>query len=246
MSKFKLTAEVKEFFGIELFRIEALIDIPAIGVRKGDKGGWVEKEANLSQVSGDAWVSGNAWVYGDARVYGNAWVSGNAWVYGDARVYGNAWVYGNARVYGNAWVSGDAWVSGNAWVYGDARVYGNAWVSGNARVYGNAWVYGNARVSGDAQVYGNAQVCGDAWVYGDVICQASRSDGYSFTLVATLQGARIIAGCRYFSIDEARAHWTATRAGTQLGAESLALVDHLERMAVIRGLDKPVTADAAP
>jgi len=48
-------------------------------VAKGEVGGFVEKEANLSHEN-------NAWVYGDARVYGDAWVSG------DARVYGNAWV----------------------------------------------------------------------------------------------------------------------------------------------------------
>jgi hypothetical protein len=58
--KFKLTAECKEFDGIKLFRIEALIDIPRWGVKAGDKGGWVEKEENLLQVYGDAWVSGNA------------------------------------------------------------------------------------------------------------------------------------------------------------------------------------------
>ena len=60
--KFKLTAEKKEWFGITLYRIEALIDFN--DVKKGDKGGFLEKESNLSQ------VSGNAWVYGDARVYG--------------------------------------------------------------------------------------------------------------------------------------------------------------------------------
>lgn len=61
-----------------------------------------------------------------------------------------------------------------------------------------------------------------------------RSDGYAFSIVSTPIGARIIAGCRYFTIDEAREHWTETRGGTQLGQESLAIVDHLERMAEIR------------
>ena len=36
-------------------------------VAKGEVGGFVEKEANLSHEN-NAWVSGNAWVYGDARV----------------------------------------------------------------------------------------------------------------------------------------------------------------------------------
>ena len=43
------------------------------------------------------------------------------------------------------------------------------------------------------------------------------------------------AGCRYFSIVDARKHWTETRKGTRLGDESQALVDHIERMAKIAG-----------
>ena len=75
--KFKLTNETKVIFGRTLFRLEATASFG--NVKKGEKGGWVEKEDNLSQ-DGNAWVSGNAWVYG------NAWVSGDARVYGDAKL----------------------------------------------------------------------------------------------------------------------------------------------------------------
>ena len=71
---FRLTNETKvNAFGVTLFRIQCTLDCKWAKV--GEKGGWIEKEANLD---------GNAWVYGDACVYGNA------------RVYGNACVYGNA------------------------------------------------------------------------------------------------------------------------------------------------------
>ena len=135
----EFTGDTKICFGIILKRIRATVEFKlkcGIVVRKGELGGWIEKESNLS---------GDAWVYGNARVYGNAWVYGDACVYGNARVYGNACVYGNARVYGNAEVYGDACVSGDAWVYGNACVYGNA------RVYGNAEV----RSSKDYCVYKN-------------------------------------------------------------------------------------------
>ena len=104
MSKYKLTDKYIEYDGRKLYRIEALIDIQGTLIKAGDKGGFVESERNLAQVSGAAWVyddaqvSGDAQVYGDARVYGAARVSGDAQVYGDARVYGDAWVYGAARV----------------------------------------------------------------------------------------------------------------------------------------------------
>ena len=95
--KYTLTENKKVVEGITLSHIMALEDIPRYGVKTGDLGGWIEKEANLSQNS-DAWVYGDAQVYGNARVYGNAQVYGNARVYGNAQVYGNAWVYGNALV----------------------------------------------------------------------------------------------------------------------------------------------------
>ena len=118
---------------------------------------------------------------------------------------------------------------------------GSAWVSGEARVSGETQVYGSARVYGEAQVYGSAWVYGEARVYGANIT-ATRSDNYTFTVAPTPEGPRIMAGCRYFTFEEAREHWTKTRGGTPLGDESLALVDHLERMATIRGFIEPVSA----
>ena len=146
-----------------LYRIRSLIDFS--NVKKGDIGGYVEYEINLSQCD-NAWVYNNARVSGNARVYDNARVSGNARVYDNARVSGNAHVYGKAHVSGNARVLDNARVSGNARVYGDAHVYGKAHVYGNAHVSDDANVYGNARVYGDAHVSGNARVLGNARVYG--------------------------------------------------------------------------------
>ena len=60
MAKYKLTTEFKMWCGIKLYQIEALESFS--NVSKGDKGGWIEKEENLSRVSGDAWVYGNAQV----------------------------------------------------------------------------------------------------------------------------------------------------------------------------------------
>ena len=179
--KYTLLKETKVFEGHTLHRIEALKDFG--DVKKGDKGGWIEKEFNLSQDEG-CWVGDEACVYGSARVCGYAQVGGNAvisnysylsgfaHVYGDAVVcddtwlHGHAQVYGNAVICGNAQVYGDAKVYGAAQIYGKARVYGNVSMAGDAQVYDDAKVYGNARVYGDAQVRGRAKVFDNAWVYG--------------------------------------------------------------------------------
>ena len=54
MKHFKLSTVTKvNALGITLFRVELTIDCK-FG-KKGDLGGWVEKEANI--ISGNAWVS---------------------------------------------------------------------------------------------------------------------------------------------------------------------------------------------
>ena len=161
--KYKLTDETMTIYGRTLYRIEALRDFS--DVKKGDKGGYIEKEENLSQ-NGNCWVYDDAMVYGTARVYDNAIVYGNSEVYGKAEVYHNAVVCGNAEIYGKAKVFGHARVYGDAVVYGTARVYDNAKVYDYAEVYDKAWVYGNAEVFNNAQVYCNALVIDNARVYG--------------------------------------------------------------------------------
>ena len=93
IKKFELDLSSKiTVFGIELFRIKALISFS--DVEKGELGGYVEKEENLSH-------SGNAWVYGDARVSGDAWVYGNAEVskLNDYIVFKNNWSSGRYFTY---------------------------------------------------------------------------------------------------------------------------------------------------
>jgi len=97
--------EEKDFDGVKMRRIVALVAIAPKGVSVGDVGGWVQSEANLSQVSDEAWVSGEAQVSGEARV------SGEAWVFGEARVFGEAQVFGEARVSDEAQVSDEARVA---------------------------------------------------------------------------------------------------------------------------------------
>ena len=165
-----------EIDGVKLYRIEATKDLPQHDVEKGDLGGYVEDECNLS---GNAWVGrnakvyGNAWVYGeavvtdDARVFENAQICGNSMVSGEAKVYGSAEIDENAQIEDKVEVYGEAKVCGNTLIFGKARIYEEAQVSGGATVAGGAQVYGDAVVNGNAHVCENAQVYGSAWVLGD-------------------------------------------------------------------------------
>lgn len=139
--KYKLTGETISFDGANLYRIEALKDF--YDVKKGDKGGWVEHEGNLSQL-------------------------GWCWVYHNAIVKDNAVVKGDARVMDHAEISGNAIIDDNAMVYDRAKVCNNAIVTENARIYDYALIRENAHVCGCARVYDNTQICGSAQVFGEI------------------------------------------------------------------------------
>ena len=149
MKKYELTSETKVINGVELHRIKALNSFGR--VEKGEIGGWIESEKNLSQ-DGDAWVFDNATVRGNATVSGTSMVSGNASVSGDAYVGGNSYVGANSCVCENAIVCDNAIVSGNSYVGGNSCIGWNSCVCENAIVCDNATVSENAMVYGDAKV----------------------------------------------------------------------------------------------
>lgn len=130
MTKFLLLKNVtRDFEGRRLYRIFRLKDQKL--------GGWIEKEANLSQ-------------------------RGTCFVYDNGTVFGNAVITGSAQVRDNGIVCDDAIVSGSARVYGSARVHGHARLSGTAHIYDQAQALGRSRVDGSVRLGGSALITGRA------------------------------------------------------------------------------------
>lgn len=142
-TKYRLTKNAIEVDGKTLYQIQALQDIVLPnGIRivsKGDLGGFIESEYNLS-TEGLCWVTNKACVYDSAKINMNALVSNYA------RVHGSAYIYGNAIV------------SGHAEVFDYARIIGDSCVYGHAKIYGNAGIRNKAIISGDSEVFGRVQV----------------------------------------------------------------------------------------
>ena len=206
--KYKLTEETINVNGKTLYRIKSLKDFG--NVKKGDKGGFVEKEENLSQ-SGDCWVYDNAKVYNNAKVFDYADIYGNAEIFGYAIVSGNARVYGNAKVYHYAMV------------YDNAEVCDNAIISGNAEVYHDAAVYGNARV------FGNAEICGKAEIANDldyIVFKNWWSSGRYFTWTRSNNMWKV--GCFYGTSNELIEK--AYRDSNESGKEYKRVVKYVESM----------------
>lgn len=165
LKKYEFTGEEKEFEVVILHRIRALKDFG--NVSKGDLGGWIEKEDNLSH-DGIAWVGDEARVSGNARVSESALVRDNAIICGEAQISGNATIGDSALIFDGAIIRDEAQVSGNAMV-GEATVCDLARVSGKTIVYGKASVDGSAHADGHATISGSAQVLDHAVVYGSAV-----------------------------------------------------------------------------
>ena len=145
-----------------LWRIQACKDLntiisPALDIKKGDFGGLIQSEKNLSH-DGGCWVLDGGRVYGNAKIYDDALI-------GNARIYGNAQIYDRAAVNGS-WVRGDAKIHGMASVndsliYDRAQIYGMTTVRNNVKIYDDAKVYHLGKViyiSDNAKIHGNAIV----------------------------------------------------------------------------------------
>ena len=152
--KYELIPSDREGF----YRVKALRDFN--DVKKGDIGGYIQSENNLSQLD-------YCWIYDNARIYNNAVICDDARVCDNARIWGDSKILNYGQVYGTAEVCGDAVVCNCANVYHNARVFGNAIIRDNAVVRGDARIFDYVIVCDNADVRGEVCICGDAMISSD-------------------------------------------------------------------------------
>ena len=107
--KYELSNEKEEHYEYTIYRVRALRDFG--DVKKGDLGGFIEDEFNLSQ-------EGDCWLYGDSTC-----------------VKDHAVVSGNVKIYDGTTITGDAKVSGNISIY-DSSISDNISISGKGVIKG--------------------------------------------------------------------------------------------------------------
>lgn len=218
--------KIKVFGRIELYRIQAVIDFG--NVSKGDLGGYIECEDNLSH-TGNCWVRGDAKVFDHAQVIDDATVMGNARVFREAVISENAYVAGDAMVKDQAVVTGYAdvsqcaIVSGCANIRGFSSIKGSAEVKGKAKVKDDSVVLGEASVKGKAVLHscaivgGKAKVSGNALI-GDVrevftLYPIGSEDGVLTAYLSKDEGILCTRGCFAGSLEEFSQAVTATHKG---------------------------------
>lgn len=128
-------------------RIKALIDIPSIGVKAGDLGGYVTSRNILSH-------EGNCWIGEDARVAGFVSVEGNAHITKNADILTNTFDF-MSRVSRNTTISGNAYIGGNAKIKTTIRPANlRTVIDGKASIVGDASLVDMERISDNATISG--------------------------------------------------------------------------------------------
>ena len=177
--KYEITSEAHPAFP-RCHRIRALRDIPEIGVKKGDLGGFVESEENLSQ-------TGNCWIFDSAIAMDNAWVMDNAQMHGHSQMFGNSKMFESSRMWDNSQMFDDSQM------WGSSRMSGNSKMFDNAKMWDDSQMFGSSRISGDSKMFGNSKLTGKAINIIGI-----------FPWDVTIVDDHMIVGCECHSFDEWR------------------------------------------
>lgn len=160
--------------GVTLYRVRKISNDPN---SKGEIGGWVETENNLSQqgkcwiydeveVSGEAKIKEDACIFQNVKIRDKVEVKGKAVIKGDVEIYENASIsgnvfilgIGNTKIHGHANISGDTCIWGNSIeIYGSAVIEGG-YLSDNVKIYDHAKIKHFASLSGDVEAFGNCTI----------------------------------------------------------------------------------------
>lgn len=166
--KYKLSEEKTSFLTPDgstttLYRIVALRDFA--DVKKGDFGGFIENENNLSH-EGNAWVYDDGKVFDDAIVMENATVRNRAIVADRAIIKDYATVKDYARIIKNAQLRHSAFAMQNSTVTGNALISGNSVIKGNAVLGDNVSCGDDTLIEGDCSLFGEIKLEGMCHIYG--------------------------------------------------------------------------------
>ena len=131
-----------EWKGHTLHRIRALRDFGDI--RKGDIGGFVENENNLSH-------------------------KGNCWIYDDAKAMDNSIMYDNSRICDKSELHDDSEMYNYTRMYDYSELHNNSIMNDNSEMHDISKMYGNSIMYDDSEMYGDSELNNKAKLYGKLI-----------------------------------------------------------------------------
>ena len=152
--------------GTILHRIQALKtfwDVLGNIVAKGDFGGWVQSEDNLSH-------EGRSWIHNEARAYGKSRVLDDATLHDRAEISDQVVISDTSAMYDYSSAMDSARISGDTRMMDFASIQDTAQIK-NAIAFENSRIFSNAIVTG-GRIFGKAVIGRNGTVAktGDYIC----------------------------------------------------------------------------
>ena len=145
--KYELTNIIMEFHGRILYRIRALKDFS--DVKKGDLGGWVSNENNLSQ-------EGYCWIYNEAKCMDNA------------RMYDNSTMHDYSRMYDYSIMRG------NGEMYGHSEMFNYSEMYDYSIMHDNSIMYDYSEMHDHSRMYGDSILKDEEKLYGELISKVDK------------------------------------------------------------------------
>lgn len=197
--KYKLREDLYIYYhGKKLYRIEALKDFD--DVKKGDLGGYIEGEHNLSHLY-------TCWLYDYSMAYDNARVSMDAKLYNEVKAYNNCKIQGNSKIRDYCNIGENARITDNSQLGDYCIVQGNSLVHGNSIIEGDTIIDDWAEITGDAilAVTEDYYICKNYWSSGRYITYTRSNKvwkvgcfyGTGEELIAKAKGESKIKGQEY-------------------------------------------------
>lgn len=189
MNKYELTNITMKFQGRTLYRIRALKDF--YDVKKGDLGGWVSNENNLSQED-------NCWIYDDAKCMDNSKMYDNSTMHGCSKMYDNSAMHGHSEMYDlskmyddstlydystmydNSEMHDSSEMHGNSTMYDNSLMFDDSALYDNSTMYGNSAMFDDSEMHGESEMHGYSRMCGDSMLkdeeklYGELISKVDK------------------------------------------------------------------------
>lgn len=154
-----------KYEGRKLYRIKALKNF--YDVKKGDLGGWVSGENNLSQ-------EGDCWIYNEAKCMDSSKIYDDGRMYDNSKMYGNSTMYENTIIYGNSAMYDHSIMRGYSIMYGNSRMFGHSTMRDYSKMYENSVMRGVSMMIGHSMMCGYSVLKRDEKLSGELASKVDK------------------------------------------------------------------------
>ena len=162
--KYEITDITMRFEGRTLYRIRALKNFS--NVKKGNLGGWVSSEDNLSQ-EGDCWIYDEAKCMDNARMHDNSKMYNNSVMYEYSAMHGNSKMCNNSKMYDDSEMHDDSRMYDHSMMYDHSKMYDHSEMNDYSIMYNNSEMHGYSKMRDNSTMYNNSKIYDYSIMHGN-------------------------------------------------------------------------------